>query len=108
MDAAVLNMKILCEHEHETRAEEKRTGTDLLDPCNVVLYNDDDHTFDEVIGQIIKATQCSRSKAERCTWEVHNTGRSIVFTGAIGPCLRVSSILEEIALKTEIQTTGSL
>ncbi len=105
MVTPVLNTKILSQHEHETRTEEKRTGTDLLDPCHVVLYNDDVHTFDEVIGQIIKATKCSRSKAERCTREVHNTGRSIVFTGAIGPCLRVSSILEEIALKTEIQAT---
>ncbi|NTW56853.1 MAG: ATP-dependent Clp protease adaptor ClpS [Chlorobiaceae bacterium] len=105
MVTPVLHTTILSQHEQETRTEEKRTGTDLLDPCHVVLFNDDDHTFDEVIGQIIKATQCSRSNAERCTWEVHNTGRSIVFTGAIGPCLKVSSVLEEIALKTEIQTT---
>ncbi|NTV97694.1 MAG: ATP-dependent Clp protease adaptor ClpS [Chlorobiaceae bacterium] len=105
MDTPVLNVRTASQQKHETRTEEKRTGTDLLDPCHVVLYNDDHHTFDEVIEQIIKATRCVRQKAERCTWEVHTRGRSIVFTGALGECLKTSSILEEIDLKTEIQTT---
>jgi ATP-dependent Clp protease adapter protein ClpS len=90
-------------HEHETRTEEKRPVTDILDPYRVVLFNDEEHTFDEVIGQIIKATRCSRQMAEQYTWEVHSRGRSIVYAGAIEACLQVSSILEEIALKTEIQ-----
>ncbi|NTU96361.1 MAG: ATP-dependent Clp protease adaptor ClpS [Chlorobiaceae bacterium] len=105
MDAPFLIVRRVSLQEHETRPEEKLTGTDLLDPCHVVLYNDDHHTFDEVIEQIIKATRCNRQKAEQCTWEVHTRGRCIVFTGALGACLRVSSILEEISLKTEIQTT---
>jgi ATP-dependent Clp protease adaptor protein ClpS len=105
MDASVLNGFRASHHEHETRTAEKSPGTDLLDACHVVLYNDEEHTFDEVIGQIIKATQCSLQRAEQCTWEVHTRGRCIVYTGPIDTCLRVSSILEEIALKTEIQTT---
>lgn len=77
---------------------------DLLDAYRVVLFNDDEHTFDEVIIQLIKAIRCSRAKAERHTWEVHTRGKSVVFSGGIGDCIRVSSILEEIGLKTEIQT----
>ncbi len=88
----------------ETRQTEKLSDSGLLDACRVVLFNDEEHSFDEVIMQIIKATQCSRQSAERSTWEVHTRGRSIVYTGPITNCLRVSSILEEIALKTEIQT----
>jgi len=72
----------------------------------VVLYNDNYHTFDEVINQIIKAVRCSRSKAEAHTWEVHNKGRSIVYDGELEECLRVSGVLEEINLKTEIQTVA--
>ncbi|TLU88627.1 MAG: ATP-dependent Clp protease adaptor ClpS [Chlorobium sp.] len=87
-----------------TLKSEKKSGPDLSNAYQVILFNDEEHSFDEVIEQIIKATQCSRRRAEQCTWEVHTRGRSIVYRGPIDACLKVSSILEEIALKTEIQT----
>lgn len=89
----------------ETKKSEQSTGTELLDAYRVVLFNDDVHTFDEVITQLIKAIQCSRPKAEKHTWEVHTRGKSIVFAGPMFHCLQVSSTLEEISLRTEIQTT---
>ncbi|NTW68402.1 MAG: ATP-dependent Clp protease adaptor ClpS [Chlorobiaceae bacterium] len=89
----------------ETKQSEQLSGTDQLESYRVVLFNDEVHSFDEVIEQIIKAVRCNRTKAERHTWEVHTRGRSIVFAGSMAECLRVSSILEEIALKTEIQTS---
>lgn len=69
----------------------------------VILFNDDYHTFDEVIVQILKATHCSILKAEQYTWEVHNNGKSNVFQGSIVDCLFVSAVLEEIDLKTHIE-----
>ena len=89
----------------EIKENEQLSGTELLDSYRVVLFNDEEHTFDEVINQIIKAIRCSRQKAEKHTWEVHTRGRSIVYAGSMFLCLKVSSVLEEIALKTEIQTT---
>lgn len=68
----------------------------------VILYNDDWHTFDEVINQIIKAVGCSYELARNLTFEVHVKGKAIVYSGEMKDCLRVSSILEEIALNTEI------
>ena len=88
----------------DTKENEQISDTELLDAYRVVLYNDEEHTFDEVINQVIKAIRCSRQKAEKHTWEVHTRGRSIVYAGSMFLCLQVSSILEEIALKTEIQT----
>jgi|SRR3972149_9390722 len=70
----------------------------------VVLYNDDWHTFDDVIMQLIKAIHCSFAKARAHAFEVHVKGKSIVYTGGMKECLRVSGILEEIALATEIIT----
>lgn len=70
----------------------------------VVLYNDDWHTFDEVILQLIKATGCSFDKARSHAFEVHIKGKSIVYSGSMKKCLKVSSILEEIALNTQIIT----
>jgi ATP-dependent Clp protease adapter protein ClpS len=69
----------------------------------VILFNDEYHTFDEVTGQIIKAINCSESEAEAKTWEVHTKGKAIVYDGEMGECLRVSSVLEEIGLQTQIE-----
>lgn len=79
-------------------------GTEVGLPAKVILFNDDYHTFDEVIAQLIKAIGCSYDKAEALTWEVHLKGKAVVFIGEISECLRVSSVLEEIALNTQIET----
>jgi ATP-dependent Clp protease adapter protein ClpS len=104
MNSSLLNMWTASGTTPETKQSEKISGTDLLDAYRVVLFNDEDHSFEEVIEQIIKAVRCARRTAERYTWEVHTKGRCVVYAGSIATCIRVSSILEEITLKTEIQT----
>ena len=99
--------------EEETKERQKSTPEiDVLTEetvstgleSKVVLYNDDWHTFDEVINQLIKAVHCSFEKARAHAFEVHIKGKSIVFVGQLKECLKVSGILEEIALTTEIVT----
>jgi len=70
----------------------------------VILYNDDWHSFDEVILQIIKAIRCSSTEASKKALETHVNGKSVIFSGEFKDCLRVSSVLEEIALHTQIVT----
>jgi ATP-dependent Clp protease adapter protein ClpS len=91
--------------------EEKPTGiiepeitdeTIVGTPYKVILYNDDVHSFDEVINQIIKAIRCNFEDARSLTFEVHVKGKAIVFIGELAKCLKVSSILEEIGLHTQI------
>lgn len=79
------------------------TGTGVANAARVILFNDEWHTFEEVINQIIKATKCGIDKAELLTWEVHNIGKSCVFDGDMPECLKVSNILEEISLNTKIE-----
>ncbi len=83
--------------------EEIITTNDVTNSCKVILFNDDWHTFDEVIAQIMKATGASYQKAETLTLEVHEKGKACVYDGDLSDCLRVSSILEEIALHTQIE-----
>lgn len=71
-------------------------------PYKVVLYNDDWHTFDDVIAQIIKAVKCSYEEARGYAFEAHVKGKTVVFSGELNSCLKVSSVLEEIALHTQI------
>ena len=85
------------------REEEKDTDVLVDQPAKVILFNDEIHSFDEVIEQIIKATGCELSKAEALTWEVHTNGKAMVFEGHLDNCLKVSHVLEEIALSTQIE-----
>ncbi|CAN5475019.1 hypothetical protein BH23BAC4_BH23BAC4_02560 [soil metagenome] len=71
-------------------------------PWSVTLFNDEIHTFDEVILQIVKATGCPESEAEEHAWTVHTKGKATVFEGEFEECFRVQGVLREIQLVTEI------
>lgn len=81
---------------------ETEESTNVDTEYRVFLFNDDYHTFDEVINQLIKAINCSFEKARDFAFEVHVKGKAMVFSGNMQSCLKVSSILEEIALHTQI------
>jgi ATP-dependent Clp protease adaptor protein ClpS len=56
------------------------TRTRRLPPYNVVILNDEEHTFEYVIELLIKLFAHSLPVAEKLTWEIHNRGRAIVYT----------------------------
>lgn len=84
-----------------------KVGTSTLfgHPHSVVLFNDDHHSFDEVIRQIIKAIQCGTDKASAIAMEAHASGQAIAFTGSLERCEHVEAILAgpPAALRTNIQ-----
>lgn len=82
--------------------EQNDESTIVKTPFKVILFNDDEHTFDEVIAQLIKALNCSYEKARDYAFETHVNGKAVVYNGELQKCLKVSSILEEISLRTQI------
>lgn len=93
------------EEKHEIIPEqETEEETSVGVPFRVVLFNDDWHTFDEVIAQIIKAVNCPFDFARSKAFEVHVKGKAIVYNGNINDCLKVSSVLEEIGLHTQVES----
>ncbi len=90
--------------EVEVEEEEAKDTEEHLDePWSVILYNDDVHTFEEVINQLVKATGCSTSEAEKLAWTVHTEGKATVYEGSFEECFEVQSVLKEIELVTEIK-----
>ncbi len=78
-------------------------STIVIDPWNVILLNDDWHTFDEVILQLMKATHCTKQKAEEIAWEAHTKGEALCYSGSRERCEHVAQILEEIKLGVRIE-----
>lgn len=101
-DLRLISSEIAPSREKESDVQQD-VETEQELPARVILFNDEVHTFDEVIGQIIKATGCDLNRAEELTWEVHNTGRAVVYEGLLSKCMQVSAVLEEIELMTQIE-----
>ncbi len=57
----------------------------------VVLFNDEDHTYDYVVEMLTSACKLSRENAFRCAVEVDMSGRTIVFYGSHTDCDDVCS-----------------
>ena len=82
---------------------ENEETTVTVEPAKVILFNDDVHTFDEVISQVIKAIHCDHQTAESLVHEVHSNGKAVVYSGDVHQCVEVSGVLEEIMLMTQIE-----
>jgi ATP-dependent Clp protease adaptor protein ClpS len=89
--------------ETPTIKNDTDTGNILGRPHNVILFNDETHSMDEVIFQLMKATHCDAGKAYAIMMEAHNSGRAIAFSGGLERCELVEAILSEIQLGTKIE-----
>jgi ATP-dependent Clp protease adaptor protein ClpS len=57
------------------------TRTRRVPPYNVVLENDDHHSFEFVVNVLRKVLGCVQERAYQLTYEAHTSGRSIIWTG---------------------------
>jgi ATP-dependent Clp protease adaptor protein ClpS len=65
---------------------ETEPQTQLSEPCKVILFNDEEHTYDYVVEMLTHASRLSRENAFRCAVEVDLTGRTIVHYGPREEC----------------------
>jgi ATP-dependent Clp protease adaptor protein ClpS len=65
-----------------TRTKEKRgQKTKKIPPYNLILENDDHHSFEFVVEVLRKALGMTEQRAIQHTTEAHTKGRAIVWTG---------------------------
>jgi ATP-dependent Clp protease adaptor protein ClpS len=61
-------------------SEQEEVKVKRQPPYNVILLNDDDHTFEYVIAMMQVLFGYPRERGQQIADEVHNTGRCIVLT----------------------------
>jgi ATP-dependent Clp protease adaptor protein ClpS len=61
---------------------DEATQPRLLPPYNVILENDEHHSFEFVVMVLCRALGYSVERAYRCTLEAHNAGQAVVWTGS--------------------------
>jgi ATP-dependent Clp protease adaptor protein ClpS len=62
--------------------EEEVVKTRRIPPYNVILANDDYHSFEFVVTVLRKALGYSEERAFLLTHEAHHQGRAVVWTGS--------------------------
>jgi len=86
-----------------------KTTTDISTllgkPHKVVLFNDEHHSFEEVVIHVQRSVKCDLNKAYSITIEAHNNGKAIAYQGNLETCEMVESRLAgpPLRLCTEIQ-----
>ena len=68
----------------------------------IVLFNDDVHTFDFVIDSLINVCEHSLEQAEQCTFLVHYKGKCAVKTGELKELKSKCTQLLNLGLSAEI------
>lgn len=72
-------------------------------PWAVIVFNDEEHTFDDVAYQLQKAIGCTLEQGYAYANTVDAEGQARVFEGELDRCERVAAVLEEIRLKVKLQ-----
>jgi Proteolysis_6 C-terminal/ATP-dependent Clp protease adaptor protein ClpS/Putative zinc finger in N-recognin (UBR box) len=105
LDEALYILSVLCYFGH-AEEDDGVTLTDVLGkklPSEVtevqcaVLYNDDVHSFDEVISVLTTAIDCSKASARTLAESVDRDGRAVVCAGATA-AQRVTAGAEAVGL----------
>lgn len=78
-DIAVIDPIVTTKSQPRTHANPE-TRTRQEPPYNVIILNDEDHTFDYVIELLCKVFRHSLDTAQKLTWDVHSKGRAIALT----------------------------
>ncbi len=73
----------------------------------VVLYNDNYNSYDNVVLWLQKSTGCSLDKAGDITRVAHSTGRAVCFGGDKQKCQEVAAYLRGKGLQVEVDNAPS-
>lgn len=69
----------------------------------VILWNCNCHSFDDVIRALMIAIRCSPQRGEGIAWNVHNSGKAIVYEGHKERCEAVSEVLTGAGLRVTME-----
>jgi len=73
-----------------------------VEQCQLVLFNDDVNTFDDVIRWLIEICEHEAMQAEQCAYIVHHAGKCSVKTGSWDELEPKATALLDRGLSVEI------
>ncbi len=86
--------------KHSPKQNQQNTETELY---NIVLYNDNVHTFDFVIDMLMRYCNHTLIQAEQCATLTHYKGYCAIKKGTYQKLLPIASTLLEKGLSVDIE-----
>ena len=74
----------MIQYEELTETQEiVLTQEKVVEPYDLIIYNDDVNTFEFVIESLIEICKHNSIQAEQCTWIIHHNGKCAVKRGGV-------------------------
>jgi ATP-dependent Clp protease adaptor protein ClpS len=78
--------------------------TDVEDPCNLIVWNDEVNTFDWVIETLVEICEHSHEQAEQCAYIIHYQGKYAVKNGIYDDLKPMCDAITERGIGATIET----
>ncbi len=91
-----------------TTVTDNRTITEKAGVWYVVVYNDEVHSFDQVIRWLQESCGHNIDTATGMAFTIDREGRAQVFSGQKNKCNAICQFLRSRGLQVEIDTAGGL
>lgn len=62
--------------------QQQRTSDDFLSGWNVLLWNDDVHSMDFVVGALMRTIPMDLQRAVQVMYDAHENGKAVAWSGA--------------------------
>jgi len=78
----ILQLMAIKDYTKYDSREETGLLTDVEEPCNLIVWNDEVNTFDWVIETLVEICGHSYEQAEQCSYIIHFQGKYAVKQGS--------------------------
>ena len=80
--------------------------TDLEEPCNLIVWNDEVNTFEWVIETLIEVCGHSYEQAEQCSYFIHYRGKYAVKQGSYDVLKPLCNAITERGIGATVEVTA--
>ncbi len=86
--------------------EEEDVLTDVEDPYQLIVWNDEVNTFEWVIQTLIEVCGHSEEQAEQCAWIIHYKGKYAVKNGSYDDLKPLCDAITERGIGATLEVTA--
>jgi ATP-dependent Clp protease adaptor protein ClpS len=78
------------------------TLEEVIDLCDLVVFNDDVNTFAHVIKTLVRVCRHTYEQAEQCAWIIHYKGKCTVKSGSFSELKPMREAITEAGIDARI------
>jgi ATP-dependent Clp protease adaptor protein ClpS len=99
-------MQLLTGNPHTKEWEETDVLTDLEEPCQLIVWNDEVNTFEWVIETLVEVCDHTHEQAEQCAWIIHTKGKYAVKNGSYDELKPLCDAITERGIGATVEVTA--